>query len=114
MNASAYWEECIVTAADECGLVMTAEQLSELVSAVKGGHENYGMAFYSPPASDRYRDLEYEWKRKYAALQAELDKYRCDAEEAIKIALHVMPGVRVTIGEYGEVLAHGGRTTRIQ
>lgn len=40
-----YWEECISQAADECGLVLTEEQLRFLTEAVKGSHESYGMAF---------------------------------------------------------------------
>ena len=40
-----YWEECISTAADECGLKLTKEQLKYLADAAEGGHENYGMAF---------------------------------------------------------------------
>lgn len=40
-----YWKECISIAADECGLVLTEEQLECLASSVEGGHENYGMAF---------------------------------------------------------------------
>jgi len=40
-----YWKECISTAADECGLVLTEEQLECLSVYVEGSHENYGMAF---------------------------------------------------------------------
>ena len=40
-----YWKECISIAADECGLVLTEEQLECLADSVEGGHENYGMAF---------------------------------------------------------------------
>jgi hypothetical protein len=39
-----YWRECIEIALDECGLNATDEQVTYLVDAVKGGHENYGMA----------------------------------------------------------------------
>lgn len=44
-----YWKECISIAADECDLSLTKEQLDYLASSVEGGHDNYGMAFYSPP-----------------------------------------------------------------
>lgn len=43
-----YWKECISIAADECDLSLTKEQLDYLASSVEGGHDNYGMAFYSP------------------------------------------------------------------
>lgn len=38
MDSFDYWKECISTAADECGLVMTADQLNEISSAVEGAH----------------------------------------------------------------------------
>jgi hypothetical protein len=39
-----YWEECIYSAADECGLSLTKAQAECLAGAVEVGHENYGMA----------------------------------------------------------------------
>lgn len=114
MDSLDYWKECISLAADECGAVLTAEQISEIAEIVKGGHENYGMAFYSPPASDRYSQIEREWQAKLDAKQAELDAYRDNAETAIKKALRQHSDAQVTIGEYGEVLRHGGRTEVIQ
>ena len=59
-----YWKECIESAAEDCQLKLSKEQLECLVDSVKIGHENYGMAFYSPPASDRISDIEKEWKNK--------------------------------------------------
>lgn len=109
-----YWKECISIAADECDLSITAEQLEMLGDSVAGGHENYGMAFYSPPWSDRISDIEDEWKRKYKALQAELEAYRNNAETAVKRALRQYDDANVSIGEYGEVFRHGGRTEQIQ
>lgn len=52
MNDLEYWKECISIAADECDLSLTSEQLEYLADSASGSHENYGMAFYSPPASD--------------------------------------------------------------
>ena len=48
-----YWQECISIAAEECALKLTPEQLDCLASSAEAGHEHYGMAFYSPPESDR-------------------------------------------------------------
>ena len=109
-----YWEECISCTADEIGLSLTKEQICKLAEGVAGGHENYGMAFYSPPASDRLSTIESEWRAKYDRLQKEFDKYRDDAETAVKQALRQYPDSQVSIGEYGEVYRHGGRTERIQ
>ena len=109
-----YWTECIAQAAEDCGLAMTPEQLDAIATAAEAGHDNYGQAFYSPPASDRVSDIRSEWKAKLDALQAEYDQYRRNAEGAVKQALRVHRDDRVSIGKYGEVLRHDGRTERIQ
>lgn len=109
-----YWKECIAIAAEECGATLTTDQLECLADSAKSGHEHYGMAFYSPPASDRLNDIEREWKAKHAALQREFDAYRSNAETAVKRALRQSSDTPVTIGKYGEVFRHGGRTEQIQ
>ena len=114
MSDQEYWRECISQASDDCDLKLTDEQLTYLAEAASGGHECYGMAFYSPPASDRYAEIEREWERKFKALQAEFDRYQGNAETAVKQALRQHRDASVSIGEYGEVLHHAGRTTKIQ
>jgi len=114
MSDLEYWKECISIAAEECDLSLTAEQLDALADGASSGHEHYGMAFYSPPPSERISDIEDEWKRKLVALQAEFDAYRGDAETAVKRALRQHSDANVSIGRYGEVLRHDGRTERIQ
>ena len=114
MDSLDYWKECISLGADECGAVLTERQIHEIAESVKGGHECYDMAFYSPPASDRYSQIEREWKAKLEAKQAEFDAYRNNAETAVKKALRQHSDAQVTIGEYGEVLRHNGRTEVIQ
>jgi hypothetical protein len=79
-----YWEECLDPSSCEYGITVTLEQLKAIAADVQGGHENYGMAFYSPPAGDRIADIEREWKKKYDDLQREFDKYRGNAETAVK------------------------------
>ena len=114
MKSSDYWTECVSGAANDIGLVLTPEQIDAIAYAVEVGHDNYGLAFYQPPASDLFAHEEREWQKKYNQLKVEFDKYCCNSEEAIKIALHQRPDAQVTIGEFGEVLRHGGRTDRIQ
>lgn len=114
MTGKEYWEECISQAADECDLELTDDQLSCLADAASEGHECYGMAFHSPPSSERYAEIEREWERKYKDLEKTLSKYQRDAETAVKQALRVHSDANISIGEYGEVLHHSGRTTRIQ
>lgn len=114
MNSVEYWEESLSLAADECGLVMTDKQLKFLAEAMDGCHENYGMAFYTPPASDRYAELERQHKAEIEKREAEHERYKENAEEAVKKALRQYPDAQITIGEHGEVLRYGGRTEQIQ
>jgi 23S rRNA A1618 N6-methylase RlmF len=109
-----YWQECIAIAAEECGLTLTQEQLECLADGAESGHEHYGMAFYSPPWTERMDEIEDQWKKKFQNLQAEFDAYKGNAETAVKQALRVHRDDHVSIGKYGEVLMHGGRTVRIQ
>lgn len=109
-----YWKECIAIAAEECDLTLTEEQLEYLASSAEIGHDHYGMAFYSPPDSDRIHDIEREWKAKLKAQQEEHERYVNNAEIAIKQALRVHRDDPVTIGSHGEVLLYGGRIVQIQ
>ncbi len=101
-----YWEECLSQAADECGLKLTKEQLSYLAGAAENGHEHYGQAFYSPPASDRISEIERDWKRKYAALEERLRQYEIDAETAVKRVGHMRSDASISIGKRGFITRH--------
>jgi 23S rRNA A1618 N6-methylase RlmF len=113
-SQSDYWKECISLAAEECDLTLTPEQLACLADGAESGHEHYSMSFYEPPWTDRLGDIEREHKARLKEIQAELERYQRNAEEAIKRALRVHRDDQVSIGEHGEVLRHGGRTERIQ
>lgn len=113
MDSLDYWKECVAIGADECGAELTDEQLTYIAGSVESGHEHYGMAFYSPPSSDRYDEIEREWKAKYEALRKEFDAYIDNAETAVKRALRQHRDAQVTIGRHGEVHRHGGRTEQI-
>lgn len=76
MTTLDYWKETLSDAAQECGLTMNGEQLTCLAEAAQGAHENYGMAFYSPPASDRIADIERGWKAKLEKAEASAELYR--------------------------------------
>ena len=63
-----YWKTTILEAAQDCGLVMTDDQVDYLANAVKGSFECYGLysgqdAIPSPSESQTKRELE-ELKRK--------------------------------------------------
>jgi hypothetical protein len=108
-----YWAESLSIAADECELTLTPEQLAYLASAASSAHEHYGMAFYSPPAGDRLGEIEREWKAKLKAEQDRFNKYRNNAETAVKRALRIHSADPVTIEAYGQVYRHGGRSEQI-
>lgn len=114
-----YWREAFMLALesmDRFDIVetMTAEQLNEMGEALSGSYENYGDAFYSPPASDRIADIERHHEARFAALQREFDAYRDNAEAAVKQALRQPSDASVSIGKHGEVTRYGGRSERIQ
>lgn len=114
-----YWEEAVAIAFEEAGAWPAYEGLSQEVrakigEALQGSHENYGMAHYSPPASDRLNQIEREADAKLKALQREFDAYRDDAETAVKRALRQRSDASVAIGRHGEVTRYDGRTTVIQ
>jgi 23S rRNA A1618 N6-methylase RlmF len=114
MTKTNYWEECLDSSFCEHGITVTPEQLKAVAEDVQGGHENYGMAFYSPPVGDRIADIKREWKKKYDDLQREFDEYRGNAETAVKQALKQYSDANISIGEYGEVFRYDGCTTQIQ
>lgn len=109
-----YWLECLQQSADDHGVTLTDEQALGMAEDIQASHENYGMAFYSPPASDRLNDIEREWKKRVSDLEKELERYRRNAETAIKIALRQHSDANVSIGEHGEVTRYGGRIETIQ
>ena len=114
MNTADYWLECVQQSLEEHGVTATKEQAQAIATDVQITHDNYGMAFYSPPSSDRYAEIEREWGEKLRRLQVEFDAYRSNAETAVRIALRQHSDANVSIGEYGEVFRHGGRTEVIQ
>ena len=46
-------------------------------------HEHYGMAFYSPPPSDRISDIEREWEAKAQRSSGRVEQYRGYAEKVV-------------------------------
>ena len=108
-----YWRECIANAFEEHGITATLEQINAVGDDCESAHDNYGMAFYQPPPSDRLAVIQEEAQRKYDALKREFDSYVGNAERAVRRALHQHHEENVSIGEGGSVYRHGGRTERI-
>ena len=109
-----YWQEVLAEALEAAEVVATSEQIVAIASDVATAHECYGMAFYMPPPSDRISAIERESETKYQALEREFEKYRDNAETAVKIALNQHHDANVGIGEHGEVRRYDGRSGRIQ
>ena len=109
-----YWRECIANAFEEHGITATPEQINAVGDDCESAHDSYGMAFYQPPPSDRMAVIKEEAEAKLKALQREFDRYRDNAETAVKRALRQFSDANVSIGERGEVFRHGGRTEQIQ
>lgn len=113
-----YWREAFMVSMEEAGCwelfkQMTPEQVLDVAGGLEGCHDNYGMAFYSPPSSDRYNEIEREWKAKYERLEREMEAERGGAEKAIRRAYRLFSDTPVTIDKDGSVFRHGGRTTQI-
>ena len=108
-----YWSDCISEAAADCGLAMTEQQRDALSKAVEGAHEQYGMAFYSPPPSDLRNDMERKWTAKFTKQQDEMERLAVNAQNAIKRAMGFNAEEHITIGEDGEVFRINGRTERV-
>lgn len=98
-----YWSEAVSEALDSVGIEASSGQIKEIAEGMSISHENYGMAFYSPPASDYFDREVDEWKRKYKALQEELEQYQANAERAVKRAYKLSQDVPISIEKYGEV-----------
>ena|ERR1700722_19783214 len=74
MRPTEYWQECISDALEEAGLTASQKQISTIAEHVQGSHENYGMAFYSPPAGEHLRSEIAGLKRQ---VKREQDKVHC-------------------------------------
>ena len=109
-----YWIEAVGEALDCANVQATDAQRKDIAKAIEISHECYGMAFYSPPSSDRVSSVEREWKAKFDALQSEFDRYRNGAEKAVRAALRQRGDEPVSIRSDGSVFRHGGRTEQIQ
>ncbi len=78
-----YWKECIECAFDEAGIIATAEQVEHVADSVKCSHENYGMAFYSPPAGEHLRSEISALKRELTRERNKIDCPTCDGNGSI-------------------------------
>lgn len=112
-----YYQEAFELAMENAGcwhLVerMTPEQRREVGDGIAGSVECEGMAFYSPPPSDRISVIEREWEAKYNRLDADFERYRGNAETHMRRILRVHRDDSVSIQSDG-VYRHGGRTEQI-
>lgn len=114
MNPHDYWKECLASSFDEHGIPATIEQIDAIAQDVEIARDQFGMTFYSPPASDRIEETRREATAKLDALQREFDAYRTNAETAVKKALNQRSDAHVAIEEHGQVFRFDGRCEQIQ
>jgi hypothetical protein len=74
-----YWDECLSDAFEGVEAYhlfgqLTEEQRKSIAYDLEMVREHYGMAFYSPPNSDRYEDIKNEYEKKYKELEREYIK----------------------------------------
>lgn len=113
-----YWREAVMMAFEGAGLWdaikdIPMEKLMQVGEALEVSAEHQGMAFYSPPASDRIADIEREWKGKIARLQAEHDRYVETTGKTLGRILRQHSDTPVFMTENGNVYRSGGRTEQI-
>ena len=100
-----YWREVVMNAADGCDLELTREQRESMADAMSAAHDRYGLAFYTPPSSDRMAEIEAEHKREVTRLRAEMDAYRATVQEGLKVRYEINgQGTQVDIDVHGRVL----------
>jgi aspartate aminotransferase-like enzyme len=98
-----YWVECVESAAEEAGVILTQEQLKTMATVVEGGVDTYGMSFYAPSSNDLFQSTEDKYKQKIKELEQELEKYKNNAESAIKDALNIYSSDNVRIAIMGQL-----------
>lgn len=113
-----YYEEAFLLAMEEVGcwhLVeqMTREQREQVGASIAISAEHEGQAFYTPPDSDRYHQIDREWKAKFDRLQAEFDRYRETSGKTLGRVLGQHYDTHVFMDDDGDVYRSGGRTERI-
>ncbi len=114
-----YWLEALEMAFDSEGLydvLISNTSLAQRESLAKGLEsyaENQSLAFYSPPSTDRYAQIEREWRARCETLHEQLEAYRSGAERAMSRALRLHGDAGVTITPRGEVFVSDGRTTQV-
>lgn len=118
-NRTDYWDKTLANSFENNEAYhlfqqLTKEQRIAIADDLEIARDCYGMAFYEPPSSERYDQINDEWQKKYNDLKKEYDKYINNAERAVKQALRQHSDSNISIGEYGEVFRHDGRYTQIQ
>ena len=101
MNELDYWKECIISGLDEIGVSLLPEQITKLAKCIQISHENIGMAFYTPPTTDRLEDLEREYNTKLKKIEKEFDQYQSNAENMLKKVLNFSKDTTLRIHEDG-------------
>lgn len=73
-----YWVECVEIALADHGVSATRDQIVAIAGDVEGAHDNYGMAFYSPPAGEHLNSEIERLKRELKIERAKVVCPECD------------------------------------
>lgn len=74
MIALEYWTACVEEALSGVHCVLLPQEIKAIAEDVMGAHENYGLAFYSPPSGEGYRNEIADLKRQ---IEKECSKVIC-------------------------------------
>ncbi len=80
MDHDEYYSECVAIAAEECGAILTKEQIDYIGGAVAGSAENFSMAFGYDVASSNLRahhDREADKVKQMLEYEQTVHRTRC-------------------------------------
>ena len=80
-----YWTECVEAAFEEAAISATPEQVEAVAGAVEVSHDNYGMAFYTPPSGEHLRSEIDTLKRELADERRKVICKECRGRGSITI-----------------------------
>lgn len=114
-----YWEETLSEAFEGAGAYelysqLTPEQRESIAKSLRISEECKSLAFYTPPASDRYNEIEREYKAKIKALEEQSRKQYEQLTNALgsvlkldpaKLSLNRDGGIDYTCGRSYEVVS---------
>lgn len=98
-----YWKGCMAQAAEECDLTLMDDQLQYLANAAEAAHEQYGMAFYSPPSGNGQNHEDAARKKRVTDELQRVKDQRDAYEMALRRALGLHSDDNIRVDRFGSV-----------